>query len=284
MDSNDSILPTANNRVSAPSRYLDTTHYSPLTTHHSPSFTRGILVNYAVHGAEATRPRAGKPMNYLIITLLIGMGAYLIGAIPFGLLIARSRGIDIRSVGSRNIGATNVFRCVGKPWGIATFILDMGKGWCGAVAIPALVAWLPGVPSPEAIEWRLLGGVCAVIGHTWPVYAGFKGGKGVATSVGMLIGLAPAAAGLALAVWFVIFLAGRIVSLASILAAAVLGVAIWFPPFRPAEGPLLPAVMSLLALLVIVRHHSNIRRLLNGTEPRLELRRKPPSSGEGSAS
>lgn len=219
-------------------------------------------------------------MNNLVITLLIGVGAYLIGAIPFGLLIARSRGIDIRSVGSRNIGATNVFRCVGKSWGIATFILDMGKGWCGAVAIPALVAWLPGVPSPEAIEWRLLGGVCAVIGHTWPVFAGFKGGKGVATSAGMLIGVAPAAAGLALALWLVVFIVSGIVSLASILAAAVLGVAIWFPPFCPAEGPLLPAVMSLLALLVIVRHRANIRRLLNGTESRLDLRRKPPAPGD----
>jgi len=118
-------------------------------------------------------------MNTLLLVLATGVAAYLLGAIPFGLIISRWRGVDIRAVGSRNIGATNVFRSVGKPWGIATFVLDMGKGWCGAVAVPVLVARLLGVPPPEPIaEWRLLGGVCAVVGHTWPVYLGFKG-KGV---------------------------------------------------------------------------------------------------------
>ncbi|NLF84941.1 MAG: glycerol-3-phosphate 1-O-acyltransferase PlsY [Lentisphaerae bacterium] len=219
-------------------------------------------------------------MNTLLLVLATGVAAYLLGAIPFGLIISRWRGVDIRAVGSRNIGATNVFRSVGKPWGIATFVLDMGKGWCGAVAVPVLVARLLGVPPPEPIaEWRLLGGVCAVVGHTWPVYLGFKGGKGVATSAGMLIGVAPAAVGLGLAGWIVAFVVGRYVSLASITAAVILGIAIWFPPFRPAAGWLLPLVLTLLALLIIVRHRANIRRLREGTEPRLALRRGPPSRG-----
>lgn len=216
-------------------------------------------------------------MNTFLHTLVAGLAAYLLGAIPFGLLIARWRGVDIRAVGSRNIGATNVFRSVGKPWGIATFILDMAKGWCGAVVVPALAARLLGVPLPEpAAAWRLLGGVCAVAGHTWPVYLGFKGGKGVATSAGMLVGVAPWSATLALAVWIVVFLARRTVSLASIVAAVVLGAAIWFPPFRPVSGRLLPPVLTLLSLLVIARHRANIRRLLDGTEPRLALRRVTP--------
>lgn len=217
-------------------------------------------------------------MNTLVIILATGVAAYLLGAIPFGLLISRWRGVDIRAVGSHNIGATNVFRSVGKPWGIATFILDMGKGWCGAVFVPMLVAWLLGVPRPEPIaEWRLLGGVCAVVGHTWPVYLGFKGGKGVATSAGMLIGVAPAAVGLGLAGWIVAFVVGRYVSLASITAAVMLGIAIWFPPFRPAAGWLLPLVLTMLALLIIARHRANLVRLRHGTEPRLAFGRRAPS-------
>ena len=138
-------------------------------------------------------------MNTLLYAIATGLAAYLLGAIPFGLLIARWRGVDIRAVGSRNIGATNVFRSVGKGWGIATFILDMGKGWCGAVAIPALAARLLDAPPQAPDAWRLLGGICAVVGHTWPVYLRFKGGKGVATSAGVLLGAAAraAAAGLA---------------------------------------------------------------------------------------
>ena len=225
-------------------------------------------------------PTRADTMHTPLFMIATGLASYLIGAIPFGFLIARLRGVDIRTVGSRNIGATNVFRSVGKPWGIATFLLDMGKGWCGAFAIPALVAWLLGGTLGErTAEWRLLGGVGAVIGHTWPVYLGFKGGKGVATSAGMLIGVAPAAVGLGLAGWIVAFVVGRYVSLASITAAVILGLAIWFPPFRPSAGPLLPLVLTLVAGLIIARHRANIRRLRAGTEPRLALRRGPPSRG-----
>jgi acyl phosphate:glycerol-3-phosphate acyltransferase len=221
---------------------------------------------------------SGRPttMNTILYMLVTGLAAYLAGAIPFGFLIARLRGVDIRTVGSRNIGATNVFRSIGKSWGIATFILDLGKGLCGAVAIPALAAWLLETTPRNPAAWRLLGGICAVVGHTWPVFLRFKGGKGVATSAGMLLGVAPAAVGLGLAGWIVTFVAGRYVSLASIAAALVLGVAIWFPPFRPEEGWLLSSVLTVLALLIIARHHANIQRLCNGTESRFSFRRRNP--------
>ena len=221
-------------------------------------------------------PAAAYPMNTFLYAITTELTTYLLGAIPFGLLIARWRGVDIRAVGSRNIGATNVFRSVGKGWGIATFVLDMGKGWCGTAVIPALAARLLDAPPQAPDAWRLLGGICAVVGHTWPVYLRFKGGKGVATSAGMLLGVAPAAVGLGLAGWIVVFVIGRYVSLASIVAAVVLGVAIWFPPFRPAEGWLLPSALTLLALLIIARHRANIGRLRAGTEPQLALRRAPP--------
>lgn len=213
-------------------------------------------------------------MNSTLILILTGVTAYLVGAIPFGYLVGRMRGVDIRTVGSRNIGATNVFRSIGKLWGIATFILDLGKGWCGATVMPALMVQLMGAEGAvPAAELRLAGGVCAVVGHTWPVYLRFKGGKGVATSAGMLIGLAPQAVGIALAGWIVTFVAGRYVSLASIAAAVVLGVAIWFEPFRPDAGWVLPAVLTLLALLIIVRHRANIQRLRAGTESRFSFTR-----------
>jgi glycerol-3-phosphate acyltransferase PlsY len=223
-------------------------------------------------------PARADTMHTPLFMIATGLASYLIGAIPFGFLIARLRGVDIRAVGSRNIGATNVFRSVGKGWGIATFLLDMGKGWCGAVVVPALAArLLGGTLGERAAEWRLLGGVCAVAGHTWPVYLGFRGGKGVATSAGMLLGVAPAAVALALAGWLAALLVSRTVSLASILAAVVLGLAIWFPPFRPAHGWLPPLVLTLLAGLVIARHRANIRRLRAGTEPRLAFGRRAPS-------
>lgn len=220
-------------------------------------------------------------MRTALLWTLTGLCAYLLGAIPFGLLFARLRGVDIRAVGSRNIGATNVFRCVGKSWGILTLLLDLGKGLCGTVAVPWLAAACLGQQEPPYL--RLLGGGMAVIGHNWPVYLGFKGGKGVATSAGLLLGLAPAACGLALAVWLLALLALRYVSLASILAAAALGMGVWFAPFRPrqaAQEPLLTPALTALAALAIARHRANIARLLAGTESRFTLKRRTADGQE----
>jgi glycerol-3-phosphate acyltransferase PlsY len=223
-------------------------------------------------------------MRTLSLWLLTGAGSYLLGAVPFGLLIARLRGVDIRAVGSRNIGATNVCRSVGKGWGLLTLALDLGKGLAGTLLLPWLAARLTGHPEPPHL--RLLGGVLAVAGHNWPVFLGFKGGKGVATSAGMLLGLAPAACAVALAAWIVVLLLGRYVSLASIAAAVAIGVVVWFEPFRPAAagaGCLAPAVLSLMALLVILRHRGNIARLRAGSEPRFSFRRGNPPRGDGAA-
>ena len=123
-------------------------------------------------------------MTIAILTII----AYLLGAIPFGLLVAKSRGVDIRSQGSGNIGATNVFRVIGKGWGVFTLVLDALKGFIPSFYFPMLGKLDP--------EWGVLFGLAAIIGHSFPVYLRFKGGKGVATSAGMLLGVAPLTVGI----------------------------------------------------------------------------------------
>ncbi len=207
-------------------------------------------------------------MNYLLLIL----ASYLLGAIPFGLLLGKLKGIDVRTVGSKNIGATNVLRSVGKPWGIATFILDALKGF-----VPAFV--FPGVASAWAGEFQsleiaaLAGGAAAIIGHNFPIYLGFKGGKGVATSAGALLGIAPLAVAVGLAVWAVFFFTLRYVSLASIAAALSVPVVGWVY-YRDA-GWVVPAALTVLAALIIFRHRANIQRLLNGTEHRFGKKTGP---------
>jgi len=208
------------------------------------------------------------------IGLTAAGAAYLLGSIPFGLLVARCRGIDIRTVGSCNIGATNVFRSVGKAWGILTFVLDFLKGLIPALGFPGLVSITGHIPHP------LLGlacAACAIAGHNWPVFLRFKGGKGVATGTGALVGIAPWAILVGVAAWIILFLLGRYVSVASIGAALAFAGASWW--WYRADGIILPAVLTGLAALVILRHHTNIRRLLNGTEHRFNFSRKQPSTG-----
>ena len=200
------------------------------------------------------------------------MAAYLLGSIPFGFLIAKTQGKDIRTLGSGNIGATNVFRSVSKPLGILTFALDLLKGFCGVRLIPFLAASLTHT-SYEGMALPVFCGALAVIGHNWTCFLGFKGGKGVATSAGLLLGLSPAGVGIAFAAWLVAFLATRYVSVASITAAAVLGVAVW-PLHLKAYGIWFPGVLTLLALLAIWKHRSNIARLRAGTESRFNFGKK----------
>lgn len=202
------------------------------------------------------------------------LGAYLLGAIPFGLFIANARGVDLRHSGSGNIGATNVFRCVGKSWGIFTFILDMLKGFI-ATCLPVLAfnLWLDDttVTPEQLLAWRFACGTAAFVGHCWPVYLCFKGGKGISTALGFLIGVAPVAAGVALLAWIVVFLIGRFVSLASIVAALVVLVSAWVE----AEHPLwFRIVLSVLAFLAIVKHRKNIANLCSGTENRFSFTQK----------
>ncbi len=201
----------------------------------------------------------------LLLSLPV-LAAYLLGAVPNGLLIARAKGVDLRKTGSGNIGATNVFRCVGKGWGVFAFLLDAVKGFVPAFCFPLLMTGAP--------DWLGLAcGVAAVAGHNWPVWLGFKGGKGVSTSVGMLLGIAPAAAGVGLAVFIVTVVLTRWVSLGSILAGvAVPAAGLWFygiPEPLLARNPLLAGALFVMGLLVIVKHRANLKRLLAGTEPRI---------------
>ena len=208
-------------------------------------------------------------MSVIVSFIAWGILAYLLGAIPCGYLIARIKGIDIRTVGSGNIGATNVFRAVGKGWGVLTFLCDALKGFIPAGLFPILSKRFFDCDggSTLAVACACL----AIAGHNWPVYLGFKGGKGVATSTGALIGIAPAAAGLALLCWVVLFAATRYVSVASISAAGIVGIASWFLYLR--TGLLIPSVLSLLGMVIIIRHKANIQRLLKGTENRFQFRK-----------
>ena len=200
--------------------------------------------------------------------------AYLLGAIPNGFLIAKAKGIDIRTVGSGNIGATNVFRSVSKSLGILTFALDAVKGAVPALLFPVLAGRLAGMPAPE---WAsLLFGGLAIAGHTWPVYLKFKGGKGVATSAGALIGIAPGAMGIGLLCWSVLLVGSRYMSVASIGAAIAVPVAGWW--FYGGKALALPVALTLLGSLIIWRHKGNIRRLMDGTENRFEFKKKNPES------
>lgn len=211
-------------------------------------------------------------MNPIHANLMALVASYFLGAIPFGLLAGKLKGIDIRQQGSGNIGATNVFRCVGKSWGVAVYFLDMLKGFVAAYVFPRLAA---AIVAPEPL-WEYLGIACAclaVAGHNWPVYLRFRGGKGIATTTGGLLGVAPAAMGIGVAVWPILFLTTRYVSLASIGAALAVGVAAWML-YGSDQPPVLASALTLLAVVAIWRHRANIRRLAAGTENRFSFKRK----------
>jgi acyl phosphate:glycerol-3-phosphate acyltransferase len=206
------------------------------------------------------------------IGLLIG--SYLLGAVPFGMIIAAAHGIDLRKVGSGNIGATNLSRALGKNWGYFCFALDAAKG-----LVPMLIAKTFLVSSPAVADlflW-LACGLAAILGHIFPIYLRFKGGKGVATSFGVALGLYPyytIPAILAFAVWLIVFLIWRYVSLASIIAALVfpltllLGIVFVGTWNFASLWPLIIAAAA-IPLMVILRHRQNISRLLSGTENKI---------------
>jgi glycerol-3-phosphate acyltransferase PlsY len=212
-------------------------------------------------------------MNPKLIYILCGLASYLLGAVPFGFLIGLSKGIDIRTLGSGNIGATNVFRTVSKSLGVISFILDVLKGLLSALVIPMAAAYLTGIEVSDGL--KLLCGFMAVAGHNWPVYLRFKGGKGIATTAGALLGIAPCALAAGFVVWLASFLIGRYVSLASIIAAAVIPAFGWV--FYRENGLLLPCALTLLGVLGICRHRTNINRLLKGTESRFQFGKKKDS-------
>ena len=206
--------------------------------------------------------------------ILAVAAAYLLGSIPTGFLVGRSRGIDIRTVGSGNIGATNVLRTLGKPAGIAVLLADALKGWLAVWLAARLICnWAAPGADPRTREWfALCAGVAAILGHNYTCWLRFKGGKGVATSAGVLVALVPWSLLIILGLWIVVFALSRFVSLASICAAAVLPIAVWLT----GESVTMIIVMTALAVMAIGKHRANITRLISGTENRISLRRSPP--------
>ena len=203
----------------------------------------------------------------MLLYLIVGVVAYLLGSIPFGLILVRIfRKQDIRQQGSGNIGATNVIRSGGKGLGAVTFLLDAAKGY-----VAVLLAWQVGLHVHQmqfqTQNLAATAAVCALVGHVYPLWLGFKGGKGVATGFGVFLGITATAALVALAAFIVIFALSRYVSLASIIAAIAFPVAALLLPHEPLT-PFMIAVVILLPLIVIAKHHANIRRLLAGTEYR----------------
>jgi glycerol-3-phosphate acyltransferase PlsY len=197
--------------------------------------------------------------------IVIAVAAYLLGSIPTGYLVARAKGIDIRAVGSGNIGATNVFRMVGKTAGVFALIIDGLKGYVACTWLCDWVLTFMGGPTADTELYRILAGITAVLGHNFTCWLKFKGGKGIATSAGVFFALAPLAAGIALATWIVAAVLTRYVSIASIVAAVALPTAVWLTK----DSLLLGIVTTALGLLAIFKHRGNIQRLLNGTEQSL---------------
>jgi acyl phosphate:glycerol-3-phosphate acyltransferase len=208
-------------------------------------------------------------MSPTLLLSLTALGAYLVGAVPFGFLVARARGVDIFAYGSGNIGATNVGRVLGRRFGVLVFLLDSAKGALPVLAARFLARLSEGLPT-EALE--VTAGIAAFLGHLFPVYLRFRGGKGVATGAGIVVVMVPGPALAALLTWLVVVVSTRYVSLASEAAAAALCLArLGFTP-EPWQYPgnLLTFFCLLGAALVTVRHRANLRRLLRGTENRLK--------------
>jgi glycerol-3-phosphate acyltransferase PlsY len=209
-----------------------------------------------------------------LVPLAVAAAAgYLLGALPFGYLVARAKGVDIFTVGSRSPGATNVRRVLGTGPGNAVLLLDMAKGALAA-GWPLLAVWgaMSAMAAPRTLGY--VGLAAALVGHSFSCFTHFRGGKGVATAAGGLVVLMPLVAVSSLAVWGVVFAASRYVSLASIVAAASLPALAY--AFR--QGRLAMAVSGLIAVFVIVRHRANIGRLFAGTEKRFERRPKEAGS------
>jgi glycerol-3-phosphate acyltransferase PlsY len=204
-------------------------------------------------------------------SLVIVAAAYLLGSIPVGYLLVRIfRKQDIRELGSGNIGATNVMRSGNKGLGAATFLLDVLKG-ASAVLLGGVIATAFNSPAPLR-NMQALAALCAVLGHIFPVWLKFKGGKGVATGFGVFLVAAPMAALSAIALFAVVFAVTRYVSLGSILGAASFPIFAWFM-VRGDRPAFFIAVQAAVALIIIVKHHANIGRLLNGTEHRFGARK-----------
>jgi len=205
--------------------------------------------------------------------ILTALGAYLIGSIPTGFLVAKAKGIDIRSVGSGNIGATNAMRVLGKPAGIFVLLMDVAKGFVAcALAVLYFEFFVPGPDHFDDEYWILSGrlmliaGIFAVLGHNYTCWLKFKGGKGIATTAGVYLALAPWAVLAALVVFILAVLITRYVSVGSISAAVALPATVWI---MSPDDLFLGFVTTALGVMAVYKHKSNIQRLMAGTENRL---------------
>jgi len=205
---------------------------------------------------------------FLSTAWLIPLVAYLLGSIPFGLLIVKAQGgPDIREIGSGNIGAANVTRHAGKFAGILTLLFDAGKGY--------LAVWLAGHFTSGNIRWMIVAAVCAVVGHMFPVWLGFKGGKGVATGLGVFLPVCWQAVAAGVVLWLLMVIFWRYSSLGSISAAVALPLFVYLlyaPGHAPPEFVTLGTVV--ISVLVLVKHRPNIARLVAGDEPHLNFGKK----------
>ena len=207
------------------------------------------------------------PVLYILLALL---AAYLLGSIPTALWVGRRFfGLaDIREHGSGNAGATNTFRVLGPKAGSFVLLVDALKGFVAAFFLPQWLVGEGAIAPEHELYYRLACGALAVVGHIYPVWAQFRGGKGVATILGMMLGVAPATVGVCMLVFVVMLLIFRFVSLASMMAGITFALLQLLPQFRPAQ-PFLVYVGFLLAALLVYTHRANIGRLRSGTESRV---------------
>jgi len=203
----------------------------------------------------------------MVILTLILVGSYILGSIPVGYLAGQLAGVEIRKLGSGNVGATNVVRVLGKKYGYPVFALDFLKG-LGAVKISMLIATGPPPEWNSPEMFGIAAAISCVVGHSYPLWLKFKGGKGVATSAGALFALTSIGGLIGLAIWIVIFRLTRYVSLASVTAAVVLPIVILVISCRNKDAKAIFYFSICVAAIVIWRHRSNLSRLVRGTEPR----------------
>ena len=215
----------------------------------------------------------------ILAYILTAFAAYLLGSIPTGYLVGKAKGVDIRTVGSKNMGATNVFRTLGKGPGILVLLVDALKG-SGSVLLAGIIArqlinMFRYEPDPSLLSnLAVLAGLCAVLGHNYTCWLAFKGGKGIATTAGVYFALAPLSVSIALGVWIVFFVVTRYVSVASIAAAVALPTAVWLTQ----PSLLLSLVTTGLGLMAIYKHKANIQRLIAGTENRIRFKKEKPAA------
>lgn len=203
-------------------------------------------------------------VSKIVTYVAVASIGYLLGSCPNGLLVGRALGVDLRHHGSGNIGATNALRVLGKKWGYLVFALDALKGLCSV-----LIASIFNHFGSESELIGIVGGLACILGHTYPVWLAFRGGKGVATSAGVLLGLMPLAMLSVLAVWWLLFKTTRYVSVSSVGAAITLPLFVFvYLRSNIITGASLLPFSAVIAGVVVWRHRSNLRRLINGTEQR----------------